>query len=188
MKWRRVAVLVFAFSLMGSSLLFADSASQKIKFMLNGSDVEDGAYLIDGKAYVPARSLQGFLEYNDSTKRVSYYKPNVHMFLFTGPDSKIFGNIEKTGKLKFNVFAQIDNLKSDISSVRVSITAPDGSTKIIQTGDAEIKDQGDNFWFRTDDYTYDFKATGRYNIGFSMKDKAGGEYVLVSEKSINVLK
>ncbi|GGH25963.1 copper amine oxidase [Paenibacillus segetis] len=186
MKWRRVGLLVFAFSLMGGSLLFADAATQKVKFLLNGSEVEDGGYVVDGKAYVAVRELQGIVEYNDTSKKVSYYKPNVHMFLFTSSDDKVFGDIEKTGKLKFYAFSQIDNLKTDISSVRISITAPDGTSKVIQTGD--IKDQRDNFWFRTEDFTYDFKSAGKYTIGFYMKPSSGGEYVLVSEKGVNVLK
>ncbi|WP_410768126.1 copper amine oxidase [Fontibacillus sp. BL9] len=184
MKWRRVALLVVAFSLMGGSLLFADSASQKVKMLLNGRELEDGGYMIDGKTYIPVRELEGMVEYNDSTKTVNYYKPNVHMFLFT--DDAVFGDIKKTGKLKFNVFSQIDNLKSDISAVRVSITAPDGASKVIQT--SEIKEQRDNFWFRTEDYTYDFKASGKYTIGFYMKSAGGSDFTLVSEKGINVLK
>ena len=106
------------------------------------------------------------------------------MFLFA--DDNLFGDVKKTGKLKFNVFSQIDNLRTNISAVRVSITAPDGTSKEIQTG--EIKEQRDNFWFRTKDYTYDFKTSGRYIVGFYMKPSNGSDFVLVSEKSINVLK
>ncbi|WP_026263393.1 copper amine oxidase [Paenibacillus sanguinis] len=184
MRWRRVALLVVAFSLMGGSLLFADEATQKVKLMLNGHEVEDGGYMVDGKTYVPVRHLEGLVEYNDSTKTVSYYKPNVHMFLFT--EEGVFGDVKQTGKLKFNVFSQIDNLRTDISAVRVSITAPDGTTKEIQTD--EIKDQRDNFWFRTKDFTYDFKAAGRYKVGFYMKASSGSDFVLITEKGINVLK
>lgn len=184
MRWRRVALLVVAFSLMGGSLLFADSASLKVKTLLNGRELEDGGYMIDGKTYIPVRELEGLIEYDDSTKTVKYYKPNVHMFLFT--DEAVFGDIKKTGKLKFNVFSQIDNLRTDISAVRVSITAPDGASKVIQTSD--IKEQRDNFWFRTEDYTYDFKSSGKYTVGFYMKASGGSDFTLVSEKSITVLK
>lgn len=184
MRWRRVALLVVAFSLMGGSLLFADAASQKVKLMLNGSELEDGGYIVDGKTYVPVRNLEGLVEYNDGTKTVNYYKPNVHMFLFT--DDAVFGDVKKTGKLKFNVFSQIDNLRTDIAAVRVSITAPDGTSKEIQTD--EIKEQRDNFWFRTKDFTYDFKSPGRYIVGFYMQPSNGSDFVLVSEKGINVLK
>ncbi|CAM4277334.1 Uncharacterised protein [Paenibacillus macerans] len=183
LKWRRIAFLVIAFSLMGGSMLFADAATQKVKLLLNGREMEDGGYVIDGKTYVPLRSLDGLVEYNEETKTVNYYKPNVHMSL--SREDGVFGDIKKTGKLKFFVFSQIDNLKTNISAVRVSITAPDGTSKEIQTD--EIKDQKDNFWFRTKDYTYDFKATGRYTVGFYMKPSGGTDFVLVSEKGINVL-
>lgn len=184
MKWRRVAILVVAFSLMGGSLLFADSASQKVKLLLNGSELEEGGYVIDGKTYVPVRELEGLVKYDESSKTVTYNKPNVHMFLFTG--DTVFGEIKKTGKLKFNVFSQVDNLRTNISEVRVSITSPDGSAKVIQS--SEIKEQRDNFWFRTEDYTYDFKSSGKYTIGFYMKPSDGTDFILVSEKIVNVLK
>lgn len=183
MKWRRVAIFVTIFSLMGGSLLFADS-SQKVRLLLNGTEVEDGGYVLDGKTYIQARDLNGLIEYNDSTKTVTFNRPNVHMFLFA--DETVFGDIKKTGKLKFNVFSQIDNLNSDISAVRVSITAPDGSTKVIQTSD--IKEQRDTFWFRTEDYTYDFKTEGKYTVGFYMKLSSGSDFSLVAEKGITVLK
>ncbi|GGF87188.1 copper amine oxidase [Paenibacillus aceti] len=186
MKWRRVAVLVTIFSLMGGSLLFADSASQKVRLLMNGRELEDGSYIVDGKTYIPLRELQGLIHYDEATKTVYYYKPNVHMFLFQSSDGNAFGDINKTGKLKFNVFSQIDNLKTNISAVRVSITSPDGNSNVIQTSD--IKEQKENFWFRTEDYTYDFKNSGKYKIGFYMKPADSKEFILVSEKIINVLK
>ncbi|GAA0135813.1 hypothetical protein YSY43_26530 [Paenibacillus sp. YSY-4.3] len=185
LNWRRVAVLVLAFSLAGGSMLFADSATQKVKLYLDGREVEDGGYVIDGKTYVPVRELEGLVEYDEATKKVNYYKPNVHIFLFKGKD--VFSDIEKTGKLKFSVFSQIDNLRTEISAVRVAITAPDGSSRTIQSKD--VKDTGSNFYFVTDDYTYDFKTAGKYTLGFYMKPASGNsDFVLVSEKSINVLK
>ncbi len=186
LKWRRVMVLVLAFSLTGGSMLFADSATQKVKLYMDGREVEDGGYVIDGKTYVPVRELEGLVEYDEATKKVNYYKPNVHIFLFKGK-GEVFSDIEKAGKLKFSVFSQIDNLRTEISAVRVAITAPDGTSKTIQTKD--VKDTGSNFYFVTDDYTYDFKTAGKYTLGFYMKPATGGsDFVLVSEKSINVLK
>lgn len=185
MKWRRVALLVVAFSLMGSSLLFAaDSTTQKVRFLLNDREVEEGGYIVDGKTYVPVRSLEGLVEYNDTFKIVNYYKPNVHISLLV--DEKVFGDIKKTGKLKFNVFCQIDDLRTSISEVQVTITSPDGNTTVIQTGD--IKEQKDNFWFNTKDYTYDFKTSGKYTVGFHMKPSGSSEFQLVAQKKVNVLK
>ncbi|WP_019636102.1 hypothetical protein [Paenibacillus fonticola] len=189
LKWRRIMVLVLAFSLTGGSMLFADSATQKVKLNINGRDVEDGGYVIDGKTYVPVRELEGLVEYDEATKKVSYYTPNVHIFLFKG--NEIFSKIEKGLKLKFSVFSQIDNLKTDISAVKVTITAPDGTSKTIQTQTKDGKDGkefGSNFYFITDEYTYDFKNAGTYTIGFYMKPaKGNSDYVLVAEKNFEVL-
>lgn len=182
MKWRRVGVLVVILSLMSGTLIFADSANQRVKLSINGSEIEDGGYLIDGKTYVPVREVNGLIEYNEATKKVTYNQPNVHMFLFT--EDGVFGDVKKTGKLKFNVFSQIDNLKVNISAVRVSITAPNGTSTTIQSKD--IKSKLDNFWFRTEDFTYDFKTTGQYKVQFYMKQ--GNSFSLVAEKGINVLK
>lgn len=183
MKWKRTAAFVLVFSLMGGSLLFADGASQKIKVLLNGQELEDGAYIIDGKTYVPIRDLDGIVTYNDNSKVVNYIKPNVHIFLFKG--ETVFGNVN-VGKLKFNVFCQIDSLKTDISSVKVAIKNPDGTLKNIQSQDVG-KDQKDNFWFRTSDFTYDFKSAGKYTVGFYIKADKDGDYVLISEKVITAI-
>ncbi|WP_435924991.1 copper amine oxidase [Paenibacillus sp. DYY-L-2] len=185
MKWRRVAILVVAFSLMGGSLLFADAASQKVKILLNGSELQDGGYIIDGKTYVPVRELEGFAEYNDSTKTVNYYKPNVHITLLTSKE-KVFTELEKTGKLTFNVFAQIDNLKKDINAMKVTITDPSGDSKVIQNDEFDAR-QG-NFSYRTKDYTYDFKSAGSYTISVYMRAASGSDYVLVSQKKIDLVK
>lgn len=51
----KIALCVAVFSLMGGSLLFADSVNQKIRVWSNGKEIADGGYLIDGKTYIPAR-------------------------------------------------------------------------------------------------------------------------------------
>lgn len=181
MKWRRVGILVIVLSLMSSSLIFADGTTSKVKLLINGAGIEDGGYLIDGKTYIPVGELEGLTQFDEATRTVTYNKPNVHMFLFT--QDGVFGDVKKTGKLKFNVFSQIDNLKVNISAVRVSIIAPNGASKVIQTKD--IKSKLDNFWFRTEDFTYDFKVSGKYKVSFYMKQ--GNSFSLVAEKEINVL-
>ncbi|USB34565.1 copper amine oxidase N-terminal domain-containing protein [Paenibacillus sp. YPG26] len=183
MKWKRVAGLVLAFSLFGSSMIYADTAVQKIRLIINGQDIDDGGYMVDGRAYVPVRELNGLIDYDEGTKRVAFTQPNVDIFLFKGDTP--FGKVS-AGKLKFNVFCQIDSLKVDISSVKVTIKGPDGSEKSIQSQDLG-KEQKDNFWFRTHDYTYDFKTAGKYTINFYMKMNKSKDYVLVSEKVINAI-
>lgn len=55
MKWKRILLCVTVFSLLGGSLLFADSVNEKIRVLINGKEAADGGYLIDGTTYVPVR-------------------------------------------------------------------------------------------------------------------------------------
>jgi hypothetical protein len=179
MRWKKVAVCVMVFSLMGSSLLFADAVTQKIRVWSNGKEMADGGYLIDGKTYIPARESGGVVTWNESGK-VTILKPNVHIFLFKG--DTVFGNVN-VGKLKFKVFSQVDSLTDEIAAVKVAITDPSGNVKDIQSQQLEGS-RKDNFWFPTSDFTYDFKESGKYRVGFYIKAEKNGEYVLVGEKVI----
>ncbi|AOZ91575.1 copper amine oxidase [Paenibacillus crassostreae] len=183
MRWKKVVVSTLVLSLMGGSLLFADSVNNKVHFWVNGQEVQDGGYVIEGKTYVPLRAFEGLVNWDSVSNQVKFIKPNVHIFLFKG--DTIFGNVNK-GKLKFNVFSQVDNLSENIVSVKVAITDPAGTTKDIQSQDLD-SDQKDNFWFRTDDFTYDFKTSGKYKIGFYIKYSENSDYELVSQKVITAL-
>jgi hypothetical protein len=183
MRWKKIIMSTLVLSLMGGSLMFADSVNEKVRFWVNGQEVQDGGYIIDGKTYVPIRSFDGLVSWDSNNNQVKFLKPNVHIFLFKG--DTVFGNVNK-GKLKFNVFSQVDNLTDDITSVKVAITDPSGNTKDIQSQDLD-SNKKDNFWFRTDDFTYDFKTTGKYTIGFYIKYSKNSEYEMVSQKVITAL-
>lgn len=183
MKWKTTVAFVLLFSLMGSTLLYADGSVQKIKVLFNNKELSDGAYVIDGKTYVPLREMGGIVKYNDNSGVVSFNKPNVHIFLFKGDTP--FGNVN-VGKLKFNVFCQIDSLTTPIDSVKVAIASPDGTVKSIQSQDIG-SDQKDNFWFRTSDFTYDFKSAGKYSVGFYIKASGDDDYTLISQKVITAI-
>lgn len=182
MKWKRILLCVTVFSLLGGSLLFADSVNEKIRVLINGKEAADGGYLIDGTTYVPVREAGGVVKWDSSNKRVTVIKPNVHIFLFKG--DTVFGNVN-VGKLKFNVFSQVDSLTADVAAVKVTITNPSGQVKDIQS--QELTTQKDNFWFRTYDFTYDFSRAGKYQVGFHIKENANSSYVLVAEKIITAL-
>ncbi|WP_410511659.1 copper amine oxidase [Paenibacillus sp. BR2-3] len=182
MRWRKVALCVMVFSLMGSSLLFADAVTQKIRVWSNGKEMADGGYLIDGKTYIPVREAGGVVTWDGSGK-VKILKPNVHIFLFKG--DTVFGNVN-VGKLKFKVFSQVDSLTDEIAAVKVAITDPSGNVKDIQSQELEGS-RKDNFWFPTSEFTYDFKESGKYRVGFYIKGEKNGDYVLVSEKVITAL-
>lgn len=184
MKWKRTLALVLVFSLVGGgSMLFADSITEKIRIVVNGNDVSGGGYYINGTTYAPVRELSGLASWDAASKKVTVTKPNVHITLFKG--DTVFGNVN-VGKLKFHVLSQVDSLDGKISEVKVAITDPSGNTKNIQT---EKMGSGskDNFWFKTSDFTYDFKKKGKYKVGFYMKPAGGNSFFLVSEKVITAL-
>ncbi|MDO3409335.1 copper amine oxidase [Saccharibacillus sp. CPCC 101409] len=181
MRWKRIAACTLALSLLSGSAVFAESAIQKIKVMINGTTVSGGGYLIDGTTYVPVREFDGLAEYSDSSKTVSFTKPNVDIFLFKG--DTVFGNVN-VGKLKFYIFSQVDSLNTSISSVKVSIRNPSGDVKDIQSQD--LSSSKDNFWFKTYDFTYDFSKAGKYYVEFYIK-KDNGSYSMVAQKAINAV-
>ncbi|WP_438351548.1 copper amine oxidase [Paenibacillus sp. FA6] len=183
MRWKKIIVSTIVMSLMGGSLMFADPVNEKVRFWVNGQEVQDGGLILEGRTYVPIRAFDGHVSWNLNNNQLKVIKPNVHIFLFKG--DTVFGNVNK-GKLKFNVFSQVDNLTENIASVKLAITDPSGNTKDIQSQDLN-SDQKDNFWFRTDDFTYDFKSAGKYTIGFYIKYSKNSEYELVSQKVITAL-
>lgn len=182
MRWKKIALCVAVFSLMGGSLLFADAVNQKIRVWNNGKEVADGGYLIDGKAYIPARSVGGVVNWDGSGK-VTILKPNVQIVLFNG--DKVFGNVN-VGKLKIKVLTQVDSLTDEIAAVKVAITDPSGNVKDIQSQELGGSKKED-FWFPTSEFTYDFKDAGKYRVGFYIKASKGSDYVLVAEKVITAL-
>lgn len=184
MKWKKVLVCVLVLSLMGGSgLLFAESINNRVRVWLNGRELKDGGYLINGTTYVPVREFDGAVHWDSRTGNVKVIKPNVHIFLFKG--DTVFGNVNK-GKLKFNVFSQIDSLNDQIYAVKVAIQDPAGNIKDIQSQVIEDPSK-DNFWFRTDDFTYNFSTAGKYSVGFYIKTSANASYVKVAEKVITAL-
>ncbi|MUT66141.1 stalk domain-containing protein [Paenibacillus sp. NEAU-GSW1] len=185
MKWSKIAILLIVLSLCGGTFLFADAASQKVRVILNGSEQDESGVIIDGKAYLPLRQLAGSLHaivnWDNQSKKATLYKPNVHMILFQ--DKVVFGNVDKGNRYTFNVLSQIDNLTTDVSAVKVSITDPYGTEKVIQSQSVNITK--DSFWYRTEDIKYNFEFSGKYAVRFYMKTSASDEWTVVSEKLIS---
>ncbi|WDH81478.1 copper amine oxidase [Paenibacillus urinalis] len=184
MKWKRTLALAIVFSLLGSgSMLFADSVTERIRVIINGQEVSGGGYFINGTTYAPVREISGLASWDSGNGKVTITKPNVHITLFKG--ETVFGNVN-VGKLKFNVLSQVDSLDGKISEVKVAITDPSGNVKNIQSEKLGSGSK-DNFWFRTNDFTYDFKKSGNYKVGFYMKPSGSNSFFLVSEKVITAL-
>ncbi|WP_424765922.1 stalk domain-containing protein [Paenibacillus sp. sgz302251] len=187
MKLRKVVILLLVLSLWGGTMLFADSAGQKVRVFINGIDQDDGGLIAEGKTYLPLRqlatSLQAIVEWDNTNKRATVYKPNVHMFLFR--NNTVFGNVDRGFQGKFKVLAQIDNLKTDIEAVKISIFDPSGKEKVIQSG--KVNPKNDNFWYGTEDIEYKFESSGKYPIRFFIRSTGSDEWTVISEKIISSL-
>lgn len=183
MKFRKLLILLLVMSLWGGTMLFANAAVQKVRVIVNGSELDDAGLFTEGKTYLSIRqvadTMQALISWDDSAKKVTVHKPNIHMFLFQ--DNTIFGNVTKGNRITFKVFAQIDNLLTDINAVKISIADPSGKEEVIQS---EKVSKNDNFWYRTDDFTYTFSSAGKYTIRFYMKVNASDDWKQVSEKTV----
>lgn len=189
MKFPKLILLTVALTLAGGSAIYADSIAQKVKIMFNKQEMADGGALIDGKAYVGVRSLgdvvQGMVAWDGDGKNVTIYKPNVHMFVMSG--SKPFGSVPKGKSTSFQVFAQIDNLQTDISGFKVTVSDPYGDETWLDgrtSTDSDFPTDKDNFWFTSAEKSYEFKSSGKYTLRFWMQPTDNSPMQVVSEKTI----
>jgi len=152
--------------------------------MINGTEQDEGGVLLEGKTYLPLRQIAeamgAIVRWDDNNKRAILYKPNVHMFLYNG--SQPFGGVNKGYQGKIKVFSQIDNVKTDLASVKVTIEDPSGKERFIQS--ENVTNNNDSFWFITDEFDYKFDATGKYKVRFYMRLSNSEDWVVVSEKLI----
>ncbi|MFD1955126.1 stalk domain-containing protein [Paenibacillus thailandensis] len=185
MKWKKVVMWASVLMLAGGTVIFADEAVQSVRVYINGSESGEDGVVIDGKAYLPLRevadSLGAQVTWNNAGKKATIIKPNVHLVLFK--DNAIFGKVSKGNKYTFSVFAQVDNLKTSISAIKISIVDPRGKEKTIQSQTQEITK--DNFWYRTEDVQYSFDYAGKYAVRFSLKVNPDDEWTTVSELLIS---
>lgn len=184
MKLKKLLVLVVLLSLWGGTMMLADTASQRVKVIVNGSELSESGLLEENKTYLPLRqiagTLQSLISWDNSTGKVTLNKPNVHMFLFK--DTTVFGKVNKGSKVTFSAWAQVDSLFTDISAFKIVIAGPDGKEELIQS--QEVTSQKDNFWFRTKEVRYQFDSEGNYPVRMYMKPSGSDEWNLVSEKLI----
>ncbi|WP_374017727.1 stalk domain-containing protein [Paenibacillus thiaminolyticus] len=161
----------------------ATTVGEKVQVVVNGSTIQDGGLMVDGRAFLSVRqlsdALQAFVTWDDASKKVVIDKPNVDLLLFK--DNSLFGKVP-TGKTSFTVLAQIDSLNTPVDTIKFTITDPKGNKTDIQESPVEDNKE-DNFWFRTNEFKYDFKTKGDYLISCYLKQK-NGEYTLVSQKKL----
>lgn len=190
---RRIAALALLGTIMSGTFATvqvsaqeAESAAtvgEKVQVVVNGSTIQDGGLMVDGRAFLSVRqlsdALQAFVTWDEANKKVIIEKPNVDILL--SKDNTAFGKVQ-TGKASFSIFAQVDNFPSSLEAVKLTITDPKGNATLIQQFNVEEK-KDDPLWLRTDEFKYDFKSKGDYLISCYLKQK-DGEFVLVSQKKL----
>jgi hypothetical protein len=188
MKFRKTLILVTALTLAFGTAAYAESITQNIKVFLNKKELDNGGLLVDNRAYVAvgtlAKSLQAFVSWDNNVKEVSINKPNVHMF--TMIDNQAFFSVPKD-RYKFRVHAQVDSLKTEITSLKFTITDPYEEETLIEAryaGDEKFPSGKEDFLLNTSEISYNFKYAGRYTVRFWMKPAGDAPMQVVAEKNI----
>lgn len=195
MKLGRVLLLTLALISLITLSVGADDGYQSykaksVKLSVNGKETKDNVLqLEDGKAFLPlpamTDTLQALTKWDAKGQSLQVYKPNVHIFPFQVSRKELvrFGTVYK-GKYEFFIETQVDNLQTSISSLKINIVDPYGSTVYGYIYEDQLKDVGEEFWLTTEPISLDFKYTGKYTIKVYMKLSQDSEYALVSEKVI----
>lgn len=199
MRMSRVLTLVLSFSLLGAAGAVASSiwgdfeGYPKAKVLINDweksfDDGETPAFLIKGRAVLPVRaisdSLNALVKWDNASKTVAIYKPNVHIIVAKKVDNDYsikqpFGGVKKGDQLDFAVFAQVDSLKTPISEFRITIDSPSGQQ--VAYHEKAVNGGKESFWY-TWPFNVSFDEAGQYTVKFAVND--GGGYTVVSEKAI----
>jgi hypothetical protein len=191
MMRKKLIIISMALLLSGGSLVAADKLFQKVTFVYNNKSSSEEALLVDDKVYINIRSLsdslQAFIQWKNSEKKLVIQKPNVHMFLMNEKRT-MFGQVDKGTVQKFLVQAQIDNLNVALSEFKVTLVDPNDKETTIDSrsqSDDDFKEflEKDTFWFSSKVISYDFKYAGKYKLRFYMEQK-NGDPQLISEKVI----
>lgn len=202
MKVQRILALMLMFFVLSTAAVVASSiwgdfkGNNIARLIVNEETVEFGdsdvpPLIVDGKTVLPLRAvsdaLQALVKWDNSNKTAYLYKPNVHMFFTTEvrKDSAIvpFGVVERGKEADFIVFAQVDNLKTSINSVRVSVVSPSGKS-VITPVVKSISETKESFWLKVPLYGVSFNEAGTYVVKFAMKQDGSNDYSVVSEKQI----
>ncbi|NOU76209.1 hypothetical protein GC098_33485 [Paenibacillus sp. LMG 31458] len=202
MKVQRILALMLMFFVLSTAAVVASSiwgdfkGNNIARLIVNEETVEFGdadvpPLIVEGKTVLPLRAvsdaLQALVKWDNSNKTAYLYKPNVHMFFTTEvrKDSAIvpFGVVERGKEADFIVFAQVDNLKTSINSVRVSVVSPSGKS-VITPVVKSISESKESFWLKVPLYGVSFNEAGTYVVKFAMKQDGSNDYSVVSEKQI----
>jgi hypothetical protein len=201
MKAKRIAIMIFVFTMLFGASVYADSlwgsyeGYSKVKVRMNGTEMGFGdgevpAFTINNRTVMPlskmADSLHALVKWDESTKTVDLYKPNVHMFFSKDIGTtdysliKPFAKVDHGNSVSFFAFIQIDNLKISPKNFRITIEDPDGK-QAVDPLVVPLDKPESSFWF-TYLFKVNFNQAGTYTVKFAFENNGG--YTVVSEKTI----
>jgi|HigsolmetaAR203D_1030402.scaffolds.fasta_scaffold00632_23 hypothetical protein len=199
MKAKRVLIIFLLLALCGATAAYANDAydyfrGKKIKVTVNGQTLKTNGVLTvvdnESKVLLPVREianqLHAIVKWDESTQTVSIIKPNVHIWLTVSNKDGSFGTfgiVDHGSKLDFNIFVQMDNIKSGIHGLRFEIVDPYNNV-VYESEKAYDGKNGGIEWLQVP-VSMEFKYLGSYRVKMYMKDDPKGEYYLLSEKVFN---
>ena len=187
MRFKKVLVSLLLLSLMGGSVIFADTVINKIRVAINGTSLGESGIVMDGTAYVPLRQVANnffaFVTWNDN-KQIDINRPNIHMMTMSVNSNGVypFQAVEKGSTVTFYVLVHGDSLSTPISAAKMEIVDPGNTAKELYY---ESNPENLNiFQLRTKELKYKFASEGEYKVRMYMMPASGSEWTLVSEKLI----
>ncbi|MRN52267.1 hypothetical protein [Paenibacillus monticola] len=181
-KINKLLFLVLGLMILPGTMLYAASSQSEVSVYVNNVVQKQSGILSEGEAFIPAEQLSenlyGLLSVEESGNTVRIYKPNVNTTLLDDKGG-IFGKVKSPARITFSTLVQVDNLKTEISDIKITITDPADKTEVIDT--QQINNKEENFWFKSVEFTYNFNTKGSYAILVYFKDINSGKWFPVSE-------
>lgn len=182
----------------GASMWGDFDGYSKARVFVNGdemqfSDSDVPPFIAHGSTVLPLRALtdtlQALVKWDNTNKTVYMYKPNVHM-IFVREVSKDyltmkgpFSKVSRGDTIDFIVFAQIDNLKTNVRSFKISVKSPSG-VDVADPVEQTVTQTLDSYWLPWKFSNVSFNEYGKYIVQFSINTGDGTGYHVVSEKQI----
>ncbi|MFD0713046.1 hypothetical protein [Paenibacillus sp. GCM10027626] len=194
MRVKKVMLMASLLFVLGTSIVFASSVSNKILLYISGEKNQITGYTIDGETYIPVKELgslvNGIVNWDETNKKIEIVKPNIHMILFQDPkggENFAVGKVQQGGEFPLNLLVQVDNLVKKIHSLNIELEDPKGNTKklneyVLSNSDLKIVDNGSFVYALA--FKQKFIHSGIYTIKFYIKPSKEGEYQLLSQKTI----
>ncbi|MFC6653196.1 hypothetical protein ACFSQ7_44800 [Paenibacillus rhizoplanae] len=186
-KMRKLAISTMCLMLVsGGGLLYAAAGKTDLSFYVNNTLLKQPALSSEGGVYVPvdqlSENMQAIVSVDESAGTVKIYKPNVNTVLLD-EQGKIFGKVRSDTSNIFSALVQVDDLKTDITDLKITITDPAGKTEVVDN--QPITEKKDSFWFKSAAYNYKVTDKGNYTIQVYFKDTASKKWFIVSELQIS---